>query len=744
MKTITHNSVMPRVARMLLAVVLAMGMPLMSWAQEFVTDVMLVGAETQSQKNSLLNKYKEEGWTVADYDLNKGCGQKSDYVYLLYKTKGNIDGFSHGYVTGFYIRTGTNYPDELNVSGVNYKLVPYVGTGHFVEMKGDLNSNAGGAYIHLYYTEAILEPEMAVTSIYFDANAAGGVPADGGTGPNGYDLNKGVAGSAYIYMHFTTGSYHKDGKPMTYDLSEITQDLTLGDQDCIKGTLRECVKVAIADGATVTFLNSKIYLYSSDDTPWAGITCEGDATIIITGSNYIEGLHTLYPGIYVPVGKTLTIKGDGRLVARSGGSRMFQGRAAGIGGGRKLSCGNIVIEGGEIYAMGNSYSAAIGGGHQAECGNITIGRGITRIDAETQNNLNPIGAGLGGTCGTVTISDNLNDEFGYDGYTRVLYPFVVPDEPEWDGNLDKLKAGYPTYYATGKDGMTITGTLSILGRFFIAPGATVKLKDMKISHGSCLSPGITCEGDATIILEGNSEVWGGDGNSPGIQVGPAGTTLTIKGDGILTAGCGTASQNESYHGTGIGGSAYSKGSVGNIVIEGGTINAIGSENGAGIGAGQTLCGDITIKGGVVHATGGSFAPGIGAGTYSCGNISILGGTVYAAGGKDGICTYHYATPSDITIANEIDLVVSTRGSSSYQFFNVGSVGTLSIGSAITCQEDGNTCTLIGLGLDDGIQEIKNEELRMTEEGGIYNLSGQRLSKMQKGINIIDGKKILVK
>ena len=287
MKTIMHYSIFPRAAKVLL-VVLAMSMPLMSWAQEFVTDVMLVGAETASQRDGLLDNYRNEGWTVVNYDLNKGCGKNSDYIYFLYKTSKNIDGFSHGYVTGFYIRTGTNYPDELNVSGVNYKLVPYAGSSHFVDMKGDLNSNAGGAYIHLYYTEDILEPDRAVTGVYFDANAAGGVPADGNTGANGYDLNKGVSGSAYIYMHFTTGSYHKADRPTTWDLSEITQDLTMGDGDCAMGTLQEPVRIAIADGATVTIQGVTIYMYKSD-VQLAGITCEGDATIILKGANWVDG-----------------------------------------------------------------------------------------------------------------------------------------------------------------------------------------------------------------------------------------------------------------------------------------------------------------------------------------------------------------------------------------------------------------------------------------------------------------------
>ena len=50
---------------------------------------------------------------------------------------------------------------------------------------------------------------------------------------------------------------------------------------------------------------------------------------------------------------------------------------------------------------------------------------------------------------------------------------------------------------------------------------------------------------------------------------------------------------------------------------------------------------------------------------------------------------------------------------------------------------------------DGINEIKNEELRMKNEGEWYSLDGKKLNKPQKGINILrysDGtsKKLLVK
>ena len=43
----------------------------------------------------------------------------------------------------------------------------------------------------------------------------------------------------------------------------------------------------------------------------------------------------------------------------------------------------------------------------------------------------------------------------------------------------------------------------------------------------------------------------------------------------------------------------------------------------------------------------------------------------------------------------------------------------------------------------GIQEV-NGQWSMANGQSIYNLAGQRLSKMQKGINIVNGKKVMVK
>ena len=40
---------------------------------------------------------------------------------------------------------------------------------------------------------------------------------------------------------------------------------------------------------------------NSGDYLWAGITCEGGATIILKGANTVKGFYEDHPGIYVPL-----------------------------------------------------------------------------------------------------------------------------------------------------------------------------------------------------------------------------------------------------------------------------------------------------------------------------------------------------------------------------------------------------------------------------------------------------------
>ena len=182
------------------------------------------------------------------------------------------------------------------------------------------------------------------------------------------------------------------------DLSTLTANYTAQDGETLTGTLGGNYKISIADGATVKLQDVTINGENTKNCLWAGINCSGDATIFLKGTNTVRGFYENYSGIYVPSGSTLTIKGSGSLNASS------NGYGAGIGGGYRISCGNIVIEGGTINATGGEYAAGIGGGYQTSCGTITITDGVTKVTATKGNSApNSIGAGEECFCRTVTV-----------------------------------------------------------------------------------------------------------------------------------------------------------------------------------------------------------------------------------------------------------------------------------------------------------------------------------------------------
>ena len=176
-------------------------------AVEYITDVMLIGAPTESELNSLKNTYSTQGWKIINYDLNKGVPWGSgDGILLLYKSEESPDGCNHNYITDFYIqnRGAANTTNTLNYDGRTYNLVPYDGSSHFKEQKGDLNSGTGANTdaIHLYYTRQAFPDNRAVTYINLNDTKKGAIGKEGGD--TGYDLNSGCSKltDQAVYFHF--------------------------------------------------------------------------------------------------------------------------------------------------------------------------------------------------------------------------------------------------------------------------------------------------------------------------------------------------------------------------------------------------------------------------------------------------------------------------------------------------------------------------------------------------------------
>lgn len=254
---------------------------------------------------------------------------------------------------------------------------------------------------------------------------------------------------------FENGKYYYGKMELTWenhlvDLSQLNGHYVAQDGDWLTGILAGDYKISVADGATVTLSGITINGGNDSGTDWAGITCEGDATLVLADgtSNSVKPFYSSRAAISVPDGKTLTIQGSGSLTADSHSNG---GGSAGIGGDAEDHSGNIVIIGaanvtayggygaagigsgsatptcpvvggnitisttGTVTAYGGTYGAGIGAGISANlapntCGNILITKGT--IVATGGQACPGIGAGYsnGGkasTCGTVTITDGV-------------------------------------------------------------------------------------------------------------------------------------------------------------------------------------------------------------------------------------------------------------------------------------------------------------------------------------------------
>ena len=146
------------------------------------------GAKESTPKDIL----KDNGFTVIDYDLNKGCGSLSDYVYMGYKTTQNPSEA----ITGIFFRTGENPPASATFDGVTAYLLGGNGESNPGENTYvDLNADAGGSYIYTYVTRDASRAAV-LQGLYFNSSNS----ASGCVTPN-VNLNSGTGGSA-IYLHY--------------------------------------------------------------------------------------------------------------------------------------------------------------------------------------------------------------------------------------------------------------------------------------------------------------------------------------------------------------------------------------------------------------------------------------------------------------------------------------------------------------------------------------------------------------
>ncbi len=203
----------------------------------------------------------------------------------------------------------------------------------------------------------------------------------------------------------------------------------------------------------------------------------------------------------------------------------------------------------------------------------------------------------------------------------------------------------PLTISTDPDGYSVVDGVSTLTGIVVSGGADLTLNNLHIDpvmdpsqdeyalSALTLLPSVEEENegtvaDVTLTLQGDNTVSAEDGAAVNIWENVA---LTIRGEGSLTArSAGThLAEDPDSAGAGIGGDSWTHWDCGTIVIEGGTIHAIGSGDCAGIGAGNDgVVENIRIEGGNIDAKAGNedACPiGAGAGGNGVAGVTITGG-----------------------------------------------------------------------------------------------------------------------
>ncbi|WP_455659517.1 hypothetical protein [Phocaeicola faecalis] len=194
---------------------------------------------------------------------------------------------------------------------------------------------------------------------------------------------------------------------MTYNLNDYTSSGTINitGKATITGSPKsQYLQINLKDGADVTLQNVNM------EKHYSPITCEGNVTIKLSGTNRITGGN----GTLSVSGEnsTLTIKEvspSGSLELKT--SDKYSPSALSLEDGANLiiESGNITADASRSELSGNS-AAGIGG----SCGDITINGGT--IIAKGGIGGPGIGAGVYGTCGIITITGGKIEAIGGHGY----------------------------------------------------------------------------------------------------------------------------------------------------------------------------------------------------------------------------------------------------------------------------------------------------------------------------------------
>ena len=729
-----------------------------TWAQ-YINQVKVIGHKNKNDIGNLKTQYMNQGWTVIDKDLNEGT--KGAIIYLVYKT-GSTDG-----ITGFYLRVSDrdDSPATLSYNGRKYYRAECDGSDRFKSSRGDLNNEASGKYIHLYYTKDDFMPKRYITNVIFNDSSYRSVPENGNS--SSCDLNKG-AGGKYIYMH--------EIKVTAQEQADISSEVQLKEVVSHNGAnIRLTSDIKLSGLLDIPFYDHKIIIDLNGHTIDRGLRASAGApghVLQIRGSSTVTlkdsaGGGSLTGG-YADNGGAIWIGDSATLIMESGTIRDCRSTGTGaaicnnstfiLKGGTIRNCtatgdggiynnGTLTISGGTIQDILSDDGGAIynvegrtttitgglfkgnrtvtyGGGAITNKGTLVISGGTFTANCSKGN-----GGGIyqGGTLklsGNPVISDNTRGSSsgpannlyipsgkkmsvtgaftqgarigltpqvaidvmssGYAAHNPNADPagfFFIDTDPEvysvslLDGELVRYQivGAMPSYYIDLNGNSVDEPAARMISALKDVSGVSMSNGWYVVDKNTTFQNRIEILGNVNIILADNTTL----NARKGIHV-PYASTLHIwaqrDGSGLLKAnadsptpqvagigenrsqGYGEKQGEINIHGgnlsvqggtdsPAIGGHAGK-----NITITGGSVIAIGGDNGAGIGCGYMSISpkNIIISGGEVRVIGGMDAAGIGTGKASrnfipkdgstgivpadgLNNVRITGGYVIAYG-----------------------------------------------------------------------------------------------------------------
>ena len=396
-----------------------------------------------------------------------------------------------------------------------------------------------------------------------------------------------------------TGEYASYDTKITINGGNVTASfVAYNHKTDVTGTPSLCWAAAIGSGpfanATITINGGTVNGNDPDIGAGIGAGYYSDGTVVINGGT-VEGHSNGGAGIGGGGGssrKTATITINGGKVTGTSETGAGIG-SAGCGDNQGGSYTKIYINGGEVTGD-SSRGAGIGSGYRSNTSSIEIKDGTVTGDGGE-------GAGIGSGASAYKASIKIT------------------------GGIVKAKAGKGAAIGSGNEANDNQGltTINITGGDISA--------STEISNSSGAAIGGSFSGNKVSKIEiRNAKVVAKAGKgSPGI------------GDGSVTISNSTVNAYGGQLAAGIGSRQGVNSSP--ITIESGNVTAVGGSGGAaGIGTGNfysfssSAMGKITIQGGTVNAQGTDGAAGIGGGSrvmVNRDNIVISGGTVYALRGR---------------------------------------------------------------------------------------------------------------